>query len=208
MKMIIAYCFVLFFSFATKAQYLTNSVSRENKFFFKNGSNVFFASYDENYINDSIISSYCIKDIRGMIVANVLFKVGKEIADTQVYNNHLFAYTEIIFTKNFERCQLKGFICAADVRNIFENLLYTLDSKIISKRFTYMFELDYNKTTTFCSSNPIMFTDKLEEVYNPVEDYYKLIEYFSKTKSCNTKWVLKPIVKLQPKLKKYIPKKI
>ena len=189
-----------------KTQFITDKVTKENKFFLK-GSNIFFASYDENYFNDSLISGYTIKDIRGMVIANVLFKVGK--LNTDADNSNLLGYTEIIFTKSFLRSQQLGFICEDALAGVFEELLYdSVSANLASKKFTYKYELDYEKIEKFALKNGVICSDKLESFYNPVEDYYNLIAFFKTTKNCSKKRPTNTMKKVIEPSKKYIPKKL
>lgn len=188
------------------AQYANTEAEKQNKFFLTN-SNLYFASYDENYINDSIISGYSIKDIRGIVIANVAFKVGKKMNDDDAMSN-LQPYTEIIFTTNFSRVQLIGFVCANELRNIFENLLYTTNSKNFPSKFTATYELDYNKVDSFCAAQPITYTNKIEQQYNPIQDYYNIITYTKNSKNCSSKILLIKPKTPAAKFKKYIPKKL
>jgi hypothetical protein len=189
-KIILAIVSILFIPIITTAQYKSTRINNDSKFYFKK-SNIHFATYEEMIINDSVTSGLIIKDIRGQLIATVLYKIGKEIADTLQPYYTIKPYTEIYFTKNILACQLQSIVCKDDLKNILENLLYDDQSTVLPKSFTYIYEIDYNKVDVFCENNAILFTDLTEEVYNPINDYSRLLRYSSENNTCNKKNTVK-----------------
>lgn len=195
-KFTISLFFLLLF-YSSKGQYKSVRINNDNKFYYKK-TNINFATYDEILVNDSIITGLIVKDLRGQILATVLYKIGKDISDSVVSNVSLKPYTEIYFTKNIIACQIQNFTCKEDLKNVFENLLYDEENNNTSKSSNLKYEIDYSKVDVFAENNGIIYTELIEETYNPISDNNRIIRFTIENNTCNKKLMPKSNIKKQP----------